>query len=234
MDYDYDVDSYLKGIRHGSRKKITFSGLSEAKRSNSKSVKREKYISPKHKKSSSKTVEKYMNTIDNDNDLKNENKVQKSAKKEKNIYVLVDANMNQMKTYFPKVNFNYKNNNGKFIQPLPLYGPREQNCIFYFSEQYSNSFKEGLNSFAEKFPFIKAKKKINTQNLQKELKRARKFNKFSDYMFNDRESYLNLLKEEQKHKYNVNLTTLSTLPTETKIPKIFKSLVNFTSEDEEK
>ena len=97
--------------------------------------------------------------------------------------LLVDLPENQMNLFFRrknahnitslskdediKQNFNKNSHN---IRPVSMYSPREENSCFYYSNTFSDYYKEDFKSFSEKFPVLKAKLKINSQKIQKELK----------------------------------------------------------------
>ena len=67
----------------------------------------------------------------------------------------------------------------KFIRPMSVYSPKINSCSFYFSNAFSDYYKEDLKSFSNKLKILKAKVKSNTSNLKHEIKEQRKiaFNK---------------------------------------------------------
>ena len=67
----------------------------------------------------------------------------------------------------------------KYIRPMSVYSPRSNTCSFYFSNAFSDYYKEDLKSFSNKLKILKAKVKSNTSNLKHEIKEQRKiaFNK---------------------------------------------------------
>ena len=97
--------------------------------------------------------------------------------------LLVDLPENQMNLFFRRknahnitslskdedINQNF-NKNSHNIRPVSMYSPREENSCFYYSNTFSDYYKEDFKSFSEKFPVLKAKLKINSQKIQKELK----------------------------------------------------------------
>jgi len=97
--------------------------------------------------------------------------------------LLVDLPENQMNLFFRRKNSHNItslskdedikqniNKNSHNIRPVSMYSPREENSCFYYSNTFSDYYKEDFKSFSEKFPVLKAKLKINSQKIQKELK----------------------------------------------------------------
>ena len=62
----------------------------------------------------------------------------------------------------------------KFIRPMSVYSPRKNTCSFYFSNTFSDYYKEDLKTFSEKMKILKAKIKSNPSNLKHEIKEQRK------------------------------------------------------------
>ena len=67
----------------------------------------------------------------------------------------------------------------KYIRPMSVYSPRANTCSFYFSNAFSDYYKEDLKSFSDKMKILKAKVKSNPSHLKNEIKEQRKivFNK---------------------------------------------------------
>jgi hypothetical protein len=55
------------------------------------------------------------------------------------------------------------------LRPVSMYVPREENSCFYYSNTFSDYYKEDFKSFCEKIPILKAKLKINSEKLKKEI-----------------------------------------------------------------
>ena len=62
----------------------------------------------------------------------------------------------------------------KFIRPMSVYSPRKNTCSFYFSNTFSDYYKEDLKTFSEKMKILKAKIKSNPSHLKHEIKEQRK------------------------------------------------------------
>jgi hypothetical protein len=60
------------------------------------------------------------------------------------------------------------------IRPVSMYSPHEENSCFYFSDAFSDYYKEDFKSFCEKIPMLKAKLKINPSKLKKEIYKKNK------------------------------------------------------------
>ena len=82
--------------------------------------------------------------------------------------LLVDLPENQMNLFFRRknahnitslskdedINQNF-NKNSHNIRPVSMYSPREENSCFYYSNTFSDYYKEDFKSFSEKFPVLK-------------------------------------------------------------------------------
>ena len=73
-----------------------------------------------------------------------------------------------------KIPKNKGKSSNKFIRPMSLYSPRKSPCSFYFSNAFSDYYKEDLKTFSEKMKILKAKIKSNPSNLKHEIKEQRK------------------------------------------------------------
>ena len=73
-----------------------------------------------------------------------------------------------------KIPKNKNKSSNKFIRPMSLYSPRKSPCSFYFSNAFSDYYKEDLKTFSEKMKILKAKIKSNPSNLKHEIKEQRK------------------------------------------------------------
>ena len=63
----------------------------------------------------------------------------------------------------------FSNKKNLNIRPVSMYSPREENSCFYYSNTFSDYYKEDFKSFCEKIPILKAKLKINSGKLRKEI-----------------------------------------------------------------
>ena len=61
----------------------------------------------------------------------------------------------------------------KHIRPMSVYSPRVNTCSFYFSNTFSDYYKEDLKTFSEKMKILKAKVKSNPSHLKHEIKAQR-------------------------------------------------------------
>jgi len=68
-------------------------------------------------------------------------------------------------------NKNIKNNTNisHNIRPMSMYSPRMENSCYYFSSTFSDYYNEDFKSFCNKMPILKAKLKINSGKLKKEI-----------------------------------------------------------------
>ena len=62
----------------------------------------------------------------------------------------------------------------KNIRPMSVYSPRVNTYSFYFSNAFSDYYKEDLKTFSEKMKILKAKIKSNPYHLKHEIKEQRK------------------------------------------------------------
>ena len=151
-------------------------------------------------------------TIRNDKSKENEAKDNKNEEFKSPI-LLVDLPENQMNLYFGKNNYessrnknimNFSkektnsnhNNNTNFeksktnnnishnIRPMSMYSPRIQDSCYYFSSTFSDYYKEDFKSFCNKMPILKAKLKINSDKLKKEIELHDKTNIMKEKILN--------------------------------------------------
>jgi hypothetical protein len=66
-------------------------------------------------------------------------------------------------------NKNNKNNISHNIRPMSMYSPRIENSCYYYSSVFSDYYNEDFKSFSNKMPILKAKLKINSGKLKKEI-----------------------------------------------------------------
>ena len=120
--------------------------------------------------------------------------------------LLVDLPESQMNLFFGKKN---SNNYSSFapendttknlkktnfnIRPVSMYAPREENSCFYYSNTFSDYYKEDFKTFSEKMPILKAKLKIKSSRLRKETHKIN-FDLIEKYK----------LLEEKKRDKNIN------------------------------
>ena len=93
--------------------------------------------------------------------------------------LLVDLPEEQMNLFFKRRNSQNHistSSEKKYhnIRPVSMYVPREDNSCFYFSDAFSDYYKEDFKSFCEKIPMLKAKLKINPNKLKKEIYKTNK------------------------------------------------------------
>ena len=133
----------------------------------------------------------------------NKNETEKDTDENKEFespILLVDLPESKMNLYFRRKNHNYnslshekKINSSKKnlnIRPMSMYSPRTDNSCFYYSSTFSDYYKEDFKTFIEKIPMLKAKLKINSGKLRKEI-----YNK--NYGLNNK---LKILEEKRKDK----------------------------------
>ena len=63
------------------------------------------------------------------------------------------------------------NNNNNHVQPISIYSKYGPNNTFYFSNAFSDYYKEDFKSFTKKMPVLRAKIKTNSSRLKTEIKR---------------------------------------------------------------
>ena len=68
-----------------------------------------------------------------------------------------------------QANKNNKNNISHNIRPMSMYSPRIENSCYYYSSVFSDYYNEDFKSFCNKMPILKAKLKINSGKLKKEI-----------------------------------------------------------------
>ena len=73
----------------------------------------------------------------------------------------------------------------KHIRPMSVYSPRVNTCSFYFSNTFSDYYKEDLKSFSEKMKILKAKVKSNPAHLKQEIKLQRKISNIKEKRLDD-------------------------------------------------
>ena len=117
----------------------------------------------------------------NKGETKNEIKENSESEYESPI-LLVDLPESQMNLFFRRknirnvtsltkdkdLNLNFNKNNHN-IRPVSMYSPRTENSCFYYSNTFSDYYKEDFKSFCEKFPLLKAKLKIKSEKIKKKL-----------------------------------------------------------------
>ena len=55
------------------------------------------------------------------------------------------------------------------IRPVSIYSPREENSCFYYSNTFSDYYKEDFKTFCEKIPILKAKLRVRAGKLRQEV-----------------------------------------------------------------
>ena len=112
----------------------------------------------------------------------------KSIKNQKNLSINTNLNSNNntlkskksisarnriMTSFISKKSQKSKSHH-KHIRPMSVYSPRVNTCSFYFSNVFSDYYKEDLKSFSEKMKILKAKVKSNPGHLKHEINTQRK------------------------------------------------------------
>ena len=64
-------------------------------------------------------------------------------------------------------------NYNRHIKPTSIYSNYGPNNTFYYSDTFSNYYKEDLKSFTKKMPILKAKIKTKSEKLKKEIKKQK-------------------------------------------------------------
>ena len=133
----------------------------------------EKKYSPHFRKNNGKNIKTMPNKNNNENNKDNNNRN-------------IRRNMKLPTWHFP---YKYRPENNKednlkeesktdlhnnHIQPISIYGNYGPNNTFYFSDTFSDYYKEDLKSFIKKMPVLKAKVKSNSKRLKTEIKKEKK------------------------------------------------------------
>ena len=120
---------------------------------------------------------------------------EKDKKNEKNYSNEKKNKINEKKRPQTSVkrNLTYNDNNqsekktkkkGNCVRPMSVYSQRDQDDIFYFSQTFSDYYKEDLKTFAEKMPILKAKIKQDPSRLKSAIKKAHKQTKIREENLN--------------------------------------------------
>ena len=72
-----------------------------------------------------------------------------------------------------KLNISKKNSLSHNIRPISIYSTRKPEETFYFSNAFSDYYKEDLKTFSEKMPILKAKIKTSNKKLKREMMKQR-------------------------------------------------------------
>ena len=112
-------------------------------------------------------------------------------KKDKNVNLKSDKNIKRRNSKLSTWKFSYKckentKNNNKIkeesktdfdennhIKPISVYWNHGPKSTFYFSNTFSDYYKEDLKSFTKKMPILKAKIKTNTKRLKTEIEKEK-------------------------------------------------------------
>ena len=86
------------------------------------------------------------------------------SKKSSSARNRIMATINSHKSSKKKIFSNYNH-----IRPMSVYSPRTNTGSFYFSNTFSDYYKEDLKTFSEKMKILKAKIKSNPSHLKKEI-----------------------------------------------------------------
>ena len=71
------------------------------------------------------------------------------------------------------INSSLNKESNNLIRPMSVYSPRLNYCSFYFSNAFSDYYKEDLKTFSEKMKILKAKVKSNPKKLNNEIRTQR-------------------------------------------------------------
>ena len=135
---------------------------------------------------------------DNDNNIPNFRKNNSNTKNKKNV-----IRNKRKSTKLPTWHFPYKfkknknielnieeskieiNNYSRHIQPTSIYENYGPNNAFYFSNTFSDYYKEDLKSFAKKMPVLKAKIKTNARRLKTEIRKEKTLSNMKEQILYD-------------------------------------------------
>ena len=147
-----------------------------------KNKKEDDNYTPVFRKNNSKfkDIENLLKTAPNVNDIynNNNNNIRKRNTKlptwhfpyKNREYIKPD--IEESKTDFNN-NINSNSNSHRHIQPISIYANHGSNNTFYFSNTFSDYYKEDLKSFTKKMPVLKAKIKTNSKRLKTQIKKQK-------------------------------------------------------------
>ena len=95
-------------------------------------------------------------------------KSHESSRNKKIRYNLHNQEKTKVSSY-NSTNTDKSNNVNHNIRPMSMYSPRVQNSCYYYSSVFSDYYKEDFKSFCNKMPILKAKLKIDSDKLKKEI-----------------------------------------------------------------
>ena len=144
--------------------------ISSSNRTNKNTINNENTISKSEKKTRPKSANPHKKFASLNNFNKNKKNKTKTPRKS-------DATMTKSKlnteSYLNNTNNNFNNSNANYnhIRPMSVYSNHSIKDTFYFSNAFSDYYKEDLKSFTEKMPILKAKIVTKKEKLQKEMKK---------------------------------------------------------------
>ena len=96
-----------------------------------------------------------------------------------------------------KNNKNDDNNGHKYIKPMSIYAKFNPEDTFYFSNTFSDYYKEDLKSFTNKMPILKAKIKTNSKNLKRIINQQRMKSSIKEKQYYDMIKHDSLIVKKQ-------------------------------------
>ena len=147
--------------------KNSFGNITNTSKYKNNKKEKDKY-NPFRRKNNSKNLEITSKTTPNINNDKNSNKIRKRNNKIPTWHIPF-KNAEIFKTQKEESKSN--NNINGYIQPVSIYANYGPNNTFYFSNTFSDYYKEDLKSFTKKMPVLKAKIKTNSRRLKTEIKK---------------------------------------------------------------
>ena len=158
--------------------KNSFGNINNASRYRSKNKnenKKEQYLLNFHNIKNEKQINIINTTLDINNNENNEKNKDKNFKRKRNVKLptwhFPYKNRENSKPQKEKTKNDFNNNN--HIKPISInskYGPDR---TFYFSNAFSDYYKEDLKSFTKKMPVLKPKIKTNSKRLRTEIKKQK-------------------------------------------------------------
>ena len=149
--------------------KNSFGNLTNTSKYKNNKKEKDKYT-PIFRQTNSKNLEITTKTTPNINNNKNSNKIRKRNNKLPTWHYPF-KNVENFKTQ--KEESKSDNNINGYIQPVSIYANYGPNNTFYFSNTFSDYYKEDLKSFTKKMPVLKAKIKTNSRRLKTEIKKQK-------------------------------------------------------------
>ena len=109
------------------------------------------------------------------NTLSNKDVTQNLKTNRTNKKYKTSSSVKSSRTIINSRNTNNKSEKGhNYIKPMSIYAKFNPEDTFYFSNAFSDYYKEDFKTFANKMPILKAKIKINENNLKRVIKNQNK------------------------------------------------------------